>query len=52
MQAAASSRGLLSVILLQNPADSYYGAMRMDDPPSDDPWPRTPAPRTRTDREV
>ena len=52
MQAAASSRVLSSAILLQNPADSYYGATRMDDPPSDDPWPRTPAPRTRTDREV
>ena len=52
MQAAASSRVLLSVIPLHNPADSYYGAERMDDPPSDDPWPRTPAPRTRTDREV
>ena len=40
------------LIPLQNPANSYYGAPRMDDPPSDDPWPETPVPRTRTDREV
>ena len=52
MQAASDSRIISSGILLQNTAVSYYGAPRMDDPPSDDPWPEPPAPRTRTDREV